>query len=92
MKLFEIGYPGTYHTDICTVEELHFYHNHLDGFVVGEITSCQTCGKETADLEIVKSLARCTECENQHHKTMERADQYMNAPWNPFDNDYEEGC
>jgi hypothetical protein len=67
-----------------------YLENDENAYELGEVAGCQTCGEDTRDLEIVGSLARCKECEQRHHKTMERADEYLHAPWNPFDNDYEE--
>jgi NADH pyrophosphatase NudC (nudix superfamily) len=77
LKIYEIEYVGTYRTTLVTEEALENFTDDADFLKAEPVKECGMCGKKTEKLEIVGSLARCSDCEEKYYDSMDRARYYM---------------
>lgn len=77
LKIYELEYAGTYRTILVNEDALDNFTGDTDFIKSEQVKQCGMCGKETEKLEIVGSLARCSDCEEKYYDSMDRARYYM---------------
>ena len=87
-KIFEVEFPSTYRVELIEEKQLDMYDSMKNIMRIQEVENCQKCGEKTKALEIVGSLARCKDCQENYRESQLRAGYYQSLSYDFEDNDF----
>lgn len=75
-RVWEVHFSDSYNT-LLIHDVIYDLYSEMDGTYIEKVTQCQKCGEETNELEVVGTLAVCSDCEKDIEKAMARANFLM---------------